>query len=84
LRTSLDDGRVLVEVGDDGPGIPAETQPRIFEAFFTTKAPGEGSGLGLDNAQRIVERRHGGTLGFQTGPSGTTFQVWLPLVRPTS
>jgi len=84
LRTSLDGDAVLVEIRDDGPGIPPEVQPRIFQAFFTTKAPGEGSGLGLDNAQRIVVGRHGGTLDFVTAQSGTTFRVRLPLVRATS
>jgi signal transduction histidine kinase len=82
LRTTRDGGAVLVEIGDDGPGVPLEVQPRMFDAFFTTKAPGQGSGLGLDNAHRIVVRRHGGTLDFVTGDSGTTFRVRLPLVRP--
>jgi signal transduction histidine kinase len=81
LRTALDGDALLVEIADDGPGIPPEVQPRVFDAFFTTKAPGQGSGLGLDNAQRIVVRRHGGTLDFVTGDSGTTFQVRLPLIR---
>lgn len=79
LRTSRDGDRVLVEVGDDGPGIPPEVQPRVFEAFFTTKGPGQGSGLGLDNAQRIVVKRHAGTLDLVSGPGGTTAQVRLPL-----
>nr|ANY57942.1 Histidine kinase [uncultured bacterium] len=82
LRTALDADSLLVEISDDGPGIPPEVQPRVFDAFFTTKAPGHGSGLGLDNARRIVVGRHGGTLDFVTGDSGTTFQVRLPLVRP--
>jgi signal transduction histidine kinase len=86
LRTSLDDTgpdgpAVLVEVADDGAGIPEEVRSRVFDAFFTTKPPGAGSGLGLDNARRIVVQRHGGTLDFTTGPSGTTFRVRLPLVR---
>ena len=81
LRTTSDGDAVLVEIGDDGPGIPREVQPRVFDAFFTTKAPGQGSGLGLDNAQRIVSRRHSGTLDFTTGESGTTFRVRLPLTR---
>ena len=50
----------------------------MFEAFFTTKAAGEGSGLGLDNARRIVELRHHGAIGLQTTPAGTTFTVRLP------
>ena len=79
LRTSRDGDRLLVEVADDGPGIDPAVLPRIFTAFFTTKAPGEGSGLGLDNAQRIVVKRHRGTLEVLTGSEGTTFQVRLPL-----
>ena len=69
----------VVEVADDGPGIAPEVLPRIWEAFFTTKPPGEGSGLGLDNARRIVERRHHGTIDVDTGAAGTTFTVRLPL-----
>jgi signal transduction histidine kinase len=79
LRTSHDDTRAIVEITDTGTGIPAEVQPHIFEAFVTTKPPGTGSGLGLDNARRIVEQRHQGTLTFETGPGGTTFRVALPL-----
>ena len=81
LRTSRDDEHLIVQVRDDGSGIPAEAQPRVFEPFFTTKAPGEGSGLGLDNARRIVQRRHRGNLSYTTGPEGTTFEVRLPLVQ---
>jgi signal transduction histidine kinase len=80
LRTRRDgDDAVCVEVEDGGPGIPPEVQGRVFDAFFTTKAPGEGSGLGLDGARRIVEQRHLGTLDFTTGPDGTVFRVRLPL-----
>lgn len=82
LRTSRDGEHLLVEVQDDGPGVPEEVRPRVYEAFFTTKGPGEGSGLGLDNAKRIVERRHGGRISFTTGPDGTCFEVRLPLVAP--
>jgi signal transduction histidine kinase len=69
----------LVEVQDAGPGIPEEAQPHVLEAFFTTKAPGHGTGLGLDGARRIVEQRHRGALSFTTGPDGTTFRVRLPV-----
>ena len=81
LRTRREGESVVVKICDDGPGVPDAVQPQVFDAFFTTKAPGEGSGLGLDNARRIVERRHGGRLSFTTGPDGTTFEVRLPLVQ---
>jgi signal transduction histidine kinase len=79
LRTARDGDHALVELIDQGPGIPEEMGDRVFEPFVTTKPAGQGSGLGLDNAKRIVERRHGGTLSFTTGPGGTTFTVRLPL-----
>jgi signal transduction histidine kinase len=79
LRTSRDADSAVVEVQDEGSGIPEAAQGRVFQAFFTTKDPGRGSGLGLDSARRIVEQRHGGTLSFTTGPDGTTFRVTLPL-----
>ena len=81
LRTRRDGDQLVVEVGDDGPGIPEPVQPRVFEAFFTTKPAGQGSGLGLDNSARIVRKRHRGTLTFTTGPDGTVFAVRLPLVQ---
>ncbi len=69
---------IVVEVHDDGPGIPEELQGRIFEPFFTTKPPGGGLGLGLDTAQRIV-RLHRGFLTVESNPGDTCFQVRLPL-----
>ena len=69
---------LLVEIWDNGCGIPAELQDRIFEPFFTTKPPGLGLGLGLDNAMRIV-RKHRGHLSVQSKPGSTCFQVRLPL-----
>jgi signal transduction histidine kinase len=81
LRVGSVDGAVLVEVTDDGPGVPEPVRETLFEPFVTTKGAGEGSGLGLDNARRIVERRHGGTLTCTTGPEGTTFCVRLPAAR---
>lgn len=79
LRTFRDGDHAVVEVADEGPGIPAEIRDRVYDAFVTTKSAGAGSGLGLENARRIVERRHGGELSFTTGQSGTTFTVRLPL-----
>jgi signal transduction histidine kinase len=70
---------VHVEIGDDGPGVPPELRSRIWEPFFTTKGPGEGTGLGLDIAQRIIERRHGGHIHLHSEPGETRFRVELPL-----
>jgi signal transduction histidine kinase len=76
VRTAGD--MLLVEIWDNGPGIPAELQGRIFEPFFTTKAPGSGLGLGLDVVSRIV-RMHRGYVSVQSKPGSTCFQVRLPL-----
>jgi signal transduction histidine kinase len=81
VRTRRDGDAVLVEVCDDGPGIPEDVLPRVFDAFFTTKPAGEGSGLGLDAARRIVEQRHGGTLAASSSDAGAVFTVRLPLTR---
>jgi len=78
LRTYREDSCVVVEIGDNGPGISPEVQPHIFEPFFTTKGVGEGTGLGLDTVQRIV-RKHKGTIQVTSKPGDTRFQVWLPL-----
>jgi signal transduction histidine kinase len=82
LSTRRDGECVVVDIADTGPGIPEEARPRVFEPFFTTKGVGQGTGLGLDTARRIVEGRHGGSLTFDTGDHGTTFHVWLPLETP--
>jgi signal transduction histidine kinase len=78
LHTYRDNGCVVVEIGDNGPGISAEIRSHIFEPFFTTKAVGEGTGLGLDTVQRIV-RKHKGNIQVNSKPGDTRFQVWLPL-----
>ncbi len=78
IRTCTEPGGVLVEIGDSGPGIPRDVQSRIFEPFFTTKSVGEGTGLGLDIAQRIV-RTHKGSIRFDSVPGSTVFQVRLPV-----
>jgi signal transduction histidine kinase len=83
VRTRADGNRVLVEIGDTGPGIPAELQRRIFEPFFTTKPVGEGTGLGLDISWRIVVNRHGGDLRLTSEPGDTRFQVRLPTAEHT-
>jgi signal transduction histidine kinase len=78
LRTYNEDGYVVVEIVDNGPGIPADIQARIFEPFFTTKKVGEGTGLGLDTVQRIV-KKHNGTIQVESVPGKTCFQIWLPV-----
>jgi signal transduction histidine kinase len=81
LRTALADDQVLVEIGDTGPGVPADIRDRIFEPFFTTKPVGEGTGLGLDICWRIVVARHHGDLRVESEPGDTRFQVLLPLTE---
>ncbi|MGA7338219.1 MAG: ATP-binding protein, partial [Candidatus Sulfotelmatobacter sp.] len=83
VRTYSDDGCAVVEITDNGPGIPEEVQPHIFEPFFTTKGVGEGTGLGLDTVQRIV-KKHRGTIQVTSKPGETRFQVWLPLAGAAS
>jgi signal transduction histidine kinase len=78
IRTADDDGRVVVDIGDTGPGIPVDIQPRIFEPFFTTKPFGEGTGLGLDISWRIVVNRHHGDIRVESSPGSTHFLVYLP------
>ncbi len=72
---------VVVTVEDDGPGIPDDVVHRIFEPFFTTKGVGEGTGLGLDIARRIVDIA-GGKLTVDSRPGRTVFRVELPLTAP--
>ena len=80
VRTFREDDYVVVEIGDNGPGIAPEVRSHIFEPFFTTKGVGEGTGLGLDTAQRIV-RKHRGDIHVSSVPGDTRFQVWLPLAE---
>jgi signal transduction histidine kinase len=81
VGTSLDHDQVLVEIVDNGPGIPAEVQARMFEPFFTTKSVGTGTGLGLVISNRIVGDRHGGEIEFESRPGETRFKVRLPVNR---
>lgn len=78
IRTRTDDEHVVVEIEDDGPGIPAGIQTQIFDAFFTTKPPGEGSGLGLNTSYNVVVKKHGGTIDVESVPGRTCFTVRLP------
>jgi signal transduction histidine kinase len=79
LRTACEADRVMVEVSDDGPGIPEGLQARVFEPFYTTKGVGAGVGLGLDISYRIIVGRHGGDIRVVSEPGDTRFQVRLPL-----
>src|SRR5882724_8735543 len=78
VRTYREDTCVVVEIGNNGPGISPEVKPQIFEPFFTTKGVGEGTGLGLDTVQRIV-KKHRGNIQVNSKPGDTRFQIWLPL-----
>jgi signal transduction histidine kinase len=80
VRTYREDGCVVVEIGDNGPGISPEIKAHIFEPFFTTKGVGEGTGLGLDTVQRIV-KKHRGNIQVTSKPGDTRFQVRLPLAE---
>jgi signal transduction histidine kinase len=81
VRTARDGDRVLVEIGDNGPGVPEAAAAHLFEPFFTTKPVGRGTGLGLDICWRIVVQRHHGDLRFSSSPGDTRFQVRLPLTQ---
>jgi len=83
VRTYREDTCVVVEIGDNGPGISPEVKPHIFEPFFTTKGVGEGTGLGLDTVQRIV-KKHRGNIQVNSKPGDTRFQVWLPLAEASA
>jgi signal transduction histidine kinase len=84
LRTAPARGSVVVEVEDDGPGIPSEVQSRVFDAFFTTKPPGSGTGLGLDISYGIIVHKHRGEISVQSEPGRTVFRVELPITPPSS
>jgi signal transduction histidine kinase len=79
ISTRSENSHVVVEITDDGPGIPAEIQHRIFEPFFTTKGVGSGTGLGLVMSHRIVADRHGGEIEFESERGKTVFRVRLPI-----
>ncbi|MBR8833764.1 MAG: cyclic nucleotide-binding domain-containing protein [Stigonema ocellatum SAG 48.90 = DSM 106950] len=79
IRTAHENNcSILVEIADNGPGIPPEIQERIFEPFFTTKGVGKGTGLGLSISYRIVEK-HKGDIRLFSQPGNTRFHVILPI-----
>ncbi|HMK38586.1 MAG TPA: ATP-binding protein, partial [Bacteroidota bacterium] len=82
IRTRAETGWVIVEIEDTGPGIPPADQGRIFDPFYTTKDPGQGTGLGLSTSYGIVTRKHGGELRVESRPGLTRFTVRLPVRGP--
>jgi signal transduction histidine kinase len=79
IAVSLDSTNVVVSITDSGSGIPPEIQDKIFQPFFTTKPAGEGTGLGLDIVNRIVEK-HKGKITVSSIPGKTTFNIYLPII----
>ena len=84
LSTRAEGNDVVIEVGDTGPGMPPQVAARAFEAFYTTKDVGKGTGLGLDIAQRIIVERHGGTITIDSRPGKTVLRVRIPVPPPGS
>jgi signal transduction histidine kinase len=78
VRTRLEPEHILVEIGDNGPGIPADVQARMFEPFFTTKEVGKGTGLGLDTVRQII-KHHQGSINVESKPRDTRFLIRLPI-----
>jgi signal transduction histidine kinase len=79
IRTVCENDFLLVEIADNGPGIPPEIQCHIFEPFFTTKGVGQGTGLGLHIAYRVIVGQHLGDISVFSQPGKTKFQVRLPM-----
>jgi signal transduction histidine kinase len=82
ISTWTEPSRLVVSIADRGAGIPAEVLPHIFEAFFTTKPQGSGTGLGLEIVHRIVTQKFGGTIDVESEPGSTRFIVRLPVKDP--
>ena len=80
VTAQADRDAVVVQIVDDGPGIPPDIQGRIFDPFFTTKGVGKGTGLGLDIVRRLLQRHDGG-IGVESRPGRTEFQVRLPAAK---
>lgn len=79
LRTRVEDPWVVVEIEDNGPGIPEEIQSKIFDPFFTTKPPGEGTGLGLNITRNLIVQKHEGQVAVSSVPGRTCFVIRLPI-----
>ena len=82
MRTRHEGNRVLVEVADDGPGVPPKIRARIFGPFITARRSCEGTGLGLDIARRIVAGRHRGDIRVESEPNDARLRVRLPAGAP--
>jgi PAS domain S-box-containing protein len=79
LRTRKEDPWVVVEIEDNGTGIPEEVQAKVFDPFFTTKPPGKGTGLGLNISRNLIVQKHQGQITVFSEPGKTRFTVWLPI-----
>ena len=79
VRTRREGDYVVIEIADDGPGIPQDFQSRLFEPFFTTKSLGKGTGLGLSISYRIIIEMHHGSITFSSKPGDTRFYIRLPI-----
>jgi signal transduction histidine kinase/predicted CoA-binding protein len=84
IRTRREGGFVVVEIHDNGPGIPPEIIGKVFDPFFTTKPPGKGTGMGLDISYKIIVDKHRGDIRVVSRPGDTTFEVRLPISAATS
>jgi signal transduction histidine kinase len=81
IRTYKQKDNAIVEIEDNGPGIPKEIQSRIFDPFFTTKEPGKGTGLGLATTYGIITEKHRGEISVESRPGMTKFTVKLPIKK---
>jgi len=79
IRTYKQDAWIVIEIEDNGPGIPPDIQPKIYDPFFTTKAPGDGTGLGLNISYNIIVEKHKGTIDVNSKPGRTCFEIKLPV-----
>ncbi len=77
VRTKSENGQILIEVQDNGPGIPDEIKDKILQPFFTTKKGTQGTGLGLSISNDII-KAHGGSLDIESGAKGSIFKIFLP------
>lgn len=84
IETAAADESIVVRIGDNGPGIPPDVIDRIFEAFYTTKEPGRGTGLGLDTTYSIIVKQHRGDVTVESTPGSTVFTVTIPRTQDTA